>query len=103
MREVALAPHPVAREFEADVLARLRRADARMHGCVVVGVEAKIDGAVAIWFAGPRDGKPWRGALRLSFPWLHQRGYAADSSAVTEVALQLLDALVRNAAPKPCA
>ncbi|MEJ0071213.1 MAG: hypothetical protein WDO24_23480 [Pseudomonadota bacterium] len=57
----------------------------------VASVECRLDGGVAIWFAGVRDGAAWRGALRFSFPWLEQRKFAADAGAVTEVALQLLE------------
>ena len=101
-----LAPAAICRDFEADVLAQLRRAGARMHGCAVESVECRLDGGVVVWFAGVRDGVAWRGALRFGFPWLHQRTFAGDAGAVTEVALQLLEtvslgdaALIHRAAP----
>jgi hypothetical protein len=89
----ALAPAGLAREFEADVTARLKQSRATLHGCPVEAVECKIDGAIVVWFAGMRDGVAWRGALRFSFPWLHQRKFLADSSAVSDVALRLLERL----------
>lgn len=89
----ARAPHPICRDFEADVLAQVQRAGATLHGCPVASVESTIDGAVTVWFAGSRDGVPWRGALRFEFPWLAQRRYAADSNAVAQAALQLLAAI----------
>jgi hypothetical protein len=92
----ALAPAAICRDFEADVLARLARHGATMHGCPVEAVECRLDGAVVAWFAGRRDGIAWRGALRFGFPWLHQRRLLADAGAVTEVALQLLDAIARQ-------
>jgi hypothetical protein len=94
-----LAPAAICREFEADVLAQLAQAGAAMHGCPVVSVECRLDGSVAIWFAGARDGARWRGALRFSFPWLSQRKFAADAGAVTQIALQLLDSVSLRAAP----
>jgi len=42
-------------------------------------------GPTVAWFAGRRDGVAWRGALRFSLPWLHQRKLLADPGAVTEV------------------
>lgn len=86
----ALAPAGLAREFEADVLTQLNQEGAALHGCPVVTVECRLDGAVVVWFAGMRDGVAWRGALRFSLPWLHQRRFLADSNAVSDVALQLL-------------
>lgn len=85
-----LAPHPICRDFEADVLGQLRKARATLHGCPVAAVGVTLDGGVEIWFAGRRDGVPWRGALRFEYPWLAQRRYAADSHAVAQTALQLL-------------
>lgn len=93
MSELARAPAAICRDFEADVLGRLLRHRASLHGCPVEAVECRLDGGVAIWFAGARDGMRWRGALRFSLPWLAQRNFLADSSAVAEIALQLLDAI----------
>jgi hypothetical protein len=86
----ALAPAELARAFEADVLTQLKQEGAALHGCPVATVACKLDGAVVVWFAGMRDGVAWRGALRFGFPWLHQRKFLADSTAVSDVALQLL-------------
>jgi hypothetical protein len=99
-----LAPHPICRDFEADVLTRLRRHRATLHGCPVDAVACAIDGSVVIWFAGPRHGVPWRGALRFSLPWLGQHRLLADPVAVTETALQLLARISRDdgAAPVIC-
>lgn len=87
---LALAPHPICREFEADVLSQLRKARATMHGCPVECVECKIDGGVVVWFAGPRDGMPWRGALRFDFPMLRDKKWLADANAVSDAALGCL-------------
>jgi len=95
----ALAPAAICRDFEADMLTRLRRHGATMHGCRAEAVECRLDGALVAWFAGRRDGIAWRGALRFSFPWLHQRKLLADPAAMTEVALQLLAAIARREAP----
>jgi hypothetical protein len=93
-----LAPHPICRDFEADVLARLARRRASLHGCPVEAVACKLDGSIVIWFAGPRDGVAWRGALRFSLPWLGQHRLLADPVAVTETALALLARISAGAA-----
>lgn len=96
-----LAPHPIAREFEADVLAQLKAEDARMHGCPVDRVECDIEGGVAVWFKGLRDGIGWEGALRLSFPWLAQRKWLGDSNAVTDAVLACLQDIGLRTATVP--
>jgi hypothetical protein len=98
MTEARRAPAAICRDFEADVLERLRGRRATMHGCPVEAVECRLDGGVAIWFAGPRNGVAWRGALRFDLPWLAQKGLLADPSAVSDVALRLLDTISLDAA-----
>lgn len=104
MRELALAPHDIARAFEADVLASLRRHGARMHGCPVESVEFKIDGGTVVWFSGIREGAHWRGALRFSYQTLHQAGVISakvDSEIVAEVALKCLAEIGLEKMAKP--
>ena len=85
-----LAPGGVFRDFESDVLDRLKAHAARMHGCPVEAVECASDGGVRIWFSGIRDGLRWRGALRFNFPFLRDRKWLGDPVAVSETALKLL-------------
>lgn len=97
--ETPLAIGTVHREFEAHVLSDLIRHDARMHGCPVWKVESKLDGAMAIWFKGPRNGLEWSGALRFEYPLLVEKHWAGDVNAIVETTLQLLDKVKRDTQP----
>ena len=100
IRLVPLADGEIYRDFEADVLERLRSHKATMHGCPIERVECKLDGSIAVWFSGPRDGAFWRGALRLDYPLLVQKKWLADVVAVSETVLQLLSKIgVKSSAP----
>ena len=100
IRIAPLADGGIYRDFEADVLERLRKHNATMHGCPVERVECKLDGSIAIWFCGSRDGVFWRGALRLDYPLLEQKNLLADAYAVSETALQILARIgVKTSAP----
>lgn len=90
MRELGLAVGGIHRDFEQDVLENLERHRATMHGCPVWKVESKIDGALAVWFRGPRDGIDWSGALRFNFTYLKDKYLLADVNACVETVLQLL-------------
>lgn len=87
-----LAPNGIHRDFEQDVLERLQKHRAAMHGCPAVSVECLIHGGVAVWFKGPREGYggEWEGALRFKYKWLADHKVFADPEAVAEVALGLL-------------
>lgn len=94
-----LAEGGIHRDFEAHVLADLKRHDARMHGCPVSRVESKLDGSIAVWFKGPRPGcEMWEGALRFNFPLLRDKKWLGDTNAVVETALKLL-APIRHPSP----
>lgn len=90
IKEGPLAIGGIHRDFEADVLQELKRHKATMHGCPIWKVESKLDGGVAVWFKGIRDGIEWSGAVRLNFPLLHQKKWLGDVTAVVETALILL-------------
>lgn len=91
IKDAPLAIGGIHRDFEADVLQELKRHKATMHGCPVWKVESKLDGGVAVWFKGMRDGIEWSGALRLNFPLLHEKKWLGDVTAVSETALALLE------------
>lgn len=98
--ETPLAIGEIHREFELDVLAKLKQHDARMHGCPVWKVESKLDGGIAIWFKGPRQHDPnWTGALRFNFPLLAEKKWLGDVNAVAETALKLLDNIRKDTQP----
>lgn len=93
LNELPLAEGGIFRDFEADVLQELVRHKAKLHGCPVEKVECKLDGSVAVWFSGPRDGSFWRGALRFNFPLLKDKKWLGDVTAIVEAALQMLEAI----------
>ncbi len=97
--ETPLAIGGIHREFEADVLANLIRHQAQMHGCPVSRVDSKLDGSMAIWFSGPRDGVEWSGALRFNFPLLRDKKWLGDVNACVEATLQLLEQVGRGNQP----
>jgi hypothetical protein len=90
LNELPLAQDGIYRDFEADVLQELVRHRAKLHGCPVEKVECKLDGGVAVWFSGPRDGSFWRGALRFNFPMLRDKKWLGDVTAIVETTLQML-------------
>lgn len=94
--ELPRALGEIHRDFEADVLANLVRHKAMMHGCPVWKIESKLDGGIAIWFQGLRDGVHWEGALRFNFPLLRDKKWLGDVNAVVDTALQLLDTIPKN-------
>lgn len=89
--ELAQAPDGIHREFEADLLAYLQKYDARMHGCPVWRVESKLDGSLAIWFKGPRQGMEWSGAFRFNFVDLQDKHLLGNVEACGDAALKLID------------
>lgn len=100
LNELPLAQGGIHRDFEADVLADLMRHGAKMHGCPVSRVECKLDGGVAVWFKGPRPPLLfWEGALRFSYPMLKDRHLLADTTAVVETVLQMLQHIARETQP----
>lgn len=94
--ELPLATGGIHREFEADVLANLVRHKCTLHGCPVWKIESKLDGGIAVWFKGPRDGIEWSGALRFNFPLLVDKKWLGDVNAVVETTLKLLDTIPKN-------
>lgn len=99
LKELPLAIGGIHREFEADVLANLVRHKATMHGCPVWKVESKLDGGIAVWFKGVRQGVEWSGALRFNFPLLRDKKWLGDVNAVSETALKLLDKIAADNQP----
>lgn len=91
MRHIALAEGGIHRDFEADLLAYLRKHDCRMHGCPVDRVESKIDGSLAIWFKGIRSGSEWAGAFKFNFTDLKDKHLLGNVEACGDAALQLID------------
>jgi hypothetical protein len=100
---MAFRPQPLAtgeihREFELDVLAELARHRATLHGCPVLRVESKLDGSIAVWFGGPRDGVEWwEGAIKVNFPLLKDKKWLADTNAIVEATLQFIALLAKPA------
>lgn len=97
--EQPLAFGEIHREFELDVLSGLVKHKAEMHGCPVWKIESKLDGSLAVWFKGPRDGVEWSGALRFNFPLLRDKKWLGDVNACVESTLQLLEQIGRDKAP----
>jgi hypothetical protein len=86
-----LAEGGIYRDFEADVLAYLQKHDARMHGCPVWKVECKLDGGLAVWFKGLRQGIEWSGAFRFNFVDLKNKHLLGNVEACGDAALKLID------------
>lgn len=83
----------IYRDFEADVLQRMNKHHATLHGCPIYRVACKLDGSVSFRFKGLRDGMEWEGGLNVNLPLLEQKKAFADPEAVTQTALAILDRL----------
>lgn len=88
--ETPLAEGGIHREFEADLLAYLRKHDALMHGCPPWKVESKLDGSLAIWFKGLRQGLEWSGAFKFNFVDLKDKHFLGNVEACGDSALELI-------------
>lgn len=91
MIEIDLAPNGIHRDFEQDLLERLQKHGALMHDCPVWKVESKIDGSLAIWFKGLRQGSEWSGAFKFNFTDLKDKHLLGDPEACCEAALRLIE------------
>lgn len=91
LKEIAPAEGGIHRDFEADLLAYLQKHDCRMHDCPVWKVESKIDGSMAIWFKGLRQGNEWAGAFKFNFVDLKDKHLLGNVEACGDAALQLID------------
>jgi hypothetical protein len=49
-----------------------------------------------VWFAGPRDGLHWQGAVRFNLPWLQDKKLLGNPNALTEITLQILSHIEGN-------
>lgn len=89
--EIALAEGGIYRDFETDVLERMRTHGAKLHGCPIYAVQCKSDGSVAFRFKGPRDGfGQWEGGMKMSLAQIENSHAFGDANAVTECALKIL-------------
>jgi hypothetical protein len=97
--DTPLAAGGIYRDFEADVLERMQKHGAKLHGCPVYAVQCKNDGGIAFRFKGPRDGYgQWEGGMKMSLAQIENAHAFGDPNAVTECALQILATIGANAA-----
>ena len=90
----------IQHEFAQAVLEILQKWRAEMHGCPIWKVEPFLDGTVAIWFKGPRDGIEWQGALRFNAKSLLDYHVMGDPQGVAQLVLQMLDDIKRRGPQK---
>lgn len=90
LQTVSLAEGGIHRDFEADLLAYLQKHRCVMHDCPVWKVESKIDGSLAIWFKGLRQGIEWEGAFKFNFTDLKDKHLLGNVEACGDAAMRLI-------------
>lgn len=79
-------------DFTADVMSKLVQKNIRLHGELPSSIEINFDGGMKVWFAGHKDGKPWRAALSLVPDSTMAANIAAgNSDIISEACLQFID------------